>query len=55
MSADPVTAIPHCEESRRVSLTDDGEKWQAYWIDAGPDDKLLFYCLGCAEREFGER
>jgi hypothetical protein len=26
----------------------------AHWIDDGPEDKLIFYCPECAEREFGE-
>jgi hypothetical protein len=29
------------------------ERWQAYWIDDGPEEKLVFYCPECAEREFG--
>jgi hypothetical protein len=31
----------------------DEERWQARWIDDGPDEKLLFFCPGCANREFG--
>jgi hypothetical protein len=31
----------------------DGERWRAYWIDDGPEEKLLFYCPECFEREFG--
>jgi hypothetical protein len=31
----------------------DGERWQAYWIDDGPEERLVFYCETCAEREFG--
>jgi hypothetical protein len=42
-----------CEECRRPWLQAD-KRWQAYWIDDGPEDKLLFYCSECAEREFGE-
>jgi hypothetical protein len=41
-----------CEECRRPWLEAD-ERWHAYWIDDGPEDKLLFYCSECAEREFG--
>jgi len=33
--------------------TADGRRWRAYWIDDGPEEKLLFYCPECAEREFG--
>jgi hypothetical protein len=29
------------------------ERWQAYWIDDGPEDKLLVYCPCCAQRDFG--
>jgi hypothetical protein len=29
------------------------ERWRAYWIDDGPEEKLLFYCSECSEREFG--
>jgi hypothetical protein len=29
------------------------ERWRAYWIDDGPEEKLLFYCPDCSEREFG--
>jgi hypothetical protein len=31
----------------------DRERWQAHWIDDGPEEKLVFYCPECAEREFG--
>jgi hypothetical protein len=31
----------------------DVERWRAYWIDDGAEDRLLFYCSQCAEREFG--
>jgi hypothetical protein len=27
-------------------------RWQAYWIDDGPYETLVFYCPECAEREF---
>jgi hypothetical protein len=30
----------------------DEERWQAHWIDEGPQEKLVFYCPQCAE-EFG--
>jgi hypothetical protein len=41
-----------CEECRQVWLSK-LERWRAYWIDDGPEEKLLFYCPECAEREFG--
>jgi hypothetical protein len=31
----------------------DDERWHAYWIDDGPEDRLTFWCPECAEREFG--
>jgi RNase P subunit RPR2 len=42
-----------CKECREVWLPGDAERWQAYWIDDGPEEKLVFYCAACAEREFG--
>ena len=53
MNAEQVTLIRQCEECRKVWLPADDERWQAYRIDDGPDERLLFYCLDCAEREFG--
>jgi len=53
MSAEPITVIPQCEECREVWLPGDAERWQAYWIDDGPEDRLVFYCPNCAGREFG--
>jgi hypothetical protein len=35
-----------------VWLPADEERWQAHWIDDGPEEKLVFYCPACAEREF---
>jgi hypothetical protein len=29
------------------------KRWEADWADDGPEEKLLFYCPRCAEREFG--
>jgi hypothetical protein len=55
VSAEQVALIPQCEECRRVWLPVLGrERWQAHWIDDGPEEKLVFYCLDCAEREFGD-
>ena len=36
-----------------VLLNQTDERWQDYWIDDGPESRLLFYCPECAEREFG--
>jgi hypothetical protein len=53
MSAEQVAVMPQCEECREAWLPGDAERWQAYWIDDGPDDKLVFYCPECTTREFG--
>jgi hypothetical protein len=53
MSAEQILRIPECEECRRLWLTANGERWQAYWIDDRSEDRLVFYCPDCAEREFG--
>jgi hypothetical protein len=47
------TVIPQCEECRKVWLSVDRERWQAHWIDDGPEEKLVFYCPEYAGREFG--
>lgn len=53
--AEPVVAlIPKCIECGESWLRWDTDRWQAYWIDDGPEDKLLFYCVACAKREFGD-
>ena len=54
MSVEPVTLIPQCAECQQVWLADDRDRWRAYWIDDGPEEKLIFYCSTCAEREFGD-
>jgi len=41
-----------CEECRKPWLPVDDERWHAYWIDDGPEEKLVLYCAECAEREF---
>jgi hypothetical protein len=51
VSAEQIPIIPPCEECRKVWLPSDAERWQAYWIDDGPDDKLVFYCPACARRD----
>ena len=52
VSAERVAAIPQCEECRKVWVQADAERWQAHWIDDGPDEKLISFCPDCAEREF---
>jgi hypothetical protein len=39
--------------AREVWLPEDREQWEARWIDDDPQEKLVFYCGKCAEREFG--
>ena len=53
MSAEHVAVIPQCEQCAQLWLADDPERWRCYVVDDGPDDKLLFYCCECTEREFG--
>lgn len=52
MRTEQVALIPRCQECRKLWLPDDAERWQAHWIDEGPEDRLLFHCETCAEREF---
>jgi hypothetical protein len=47
-----IALIPACEECRKVWLPADDDRWRAYWIDDGDEDRLQFYCPECAEREF---
>lgn len=49
MSAEQVTLIARCIECGDLWLPVDGTRWRAY-LDT--DDNLVFYCAGCAEREF---
>jgi hypothetical protein len=53
MSAEGITQIPQCIECDAIWLPADEDRWQAHWVDDGPDEKLVFYCRGCGEREFG--
>jgi hypothetical protein len=53
MGIESVTRIPQCIECAERWLPMDTDHWQAHWIDDGRDDRLLFYCPDCAEREFG--
>jgi hypothetical protein len=45
VSAEHVGVIPLCEECRRLWLPSDPDRWQAHWIDDGPDEKLVFTVL----------
>jgi hypothetical protein len=49
MSAEKVALIARCIECGDLWLPVDEARWRAY-LDA--DDNLVFYCAGCAEREF---
>ena len=53
MSAEQVALLPQCAECGELWLAGDPEPWRCYVVDDGPDDKLVFYCPDCAEREFG--
>jgi hypothetical protein len=51
-----VARIPRCAECGATWLPADEERWRAY---LGGDDldepgELVFYCVRCAEREFGD-
>jgi hypothetical protein len=52
MSAESVALIPRCAECGARWLPADSARWQAHWVDDGPDEKLVFYCSECGEREF---
>lgn len=54
MGAEPVALVPKCIECGERWLPEDTDHWQAYWIDDGPEEVLLFYCAECAKREFGD-
>jgi hypothetical protein len=53
VSAEGIAVIPLCEECRKLWLPEDQERWEAHWIDDGPEEKLVFYCPHCAALEFG--
>jgi hypothetical protein len=53
MSAEPLTLTPQCETCREVA-TGNAERWQVYWIDDGPEERLVFYWPKCAEPEFAD-
>jgi hypothetical protein len=48
-----VAIIPRCAECEARWLPDDEERSQALPTDDEPPE-LVFYCRGCAEREFGD-
>jgi hypothetical protein len=43
---------PQCEECQKVWLPIHEERWHAHWIDDGAEEKVVFYCPDCAERQF---
>ena len=49
-----VTVIPNWAERRQQWLPDAKERWCAYHAGDDLDEpaELVFYCPGCAEREF---
>ena len=53
MAEPTVLLTPKCIECDQIWLPWDTNRWQAYWIDDGLEDVLLFYCAACAKREFG--
>jgi hypothetical protein len=54
VTVEKATLIPTCEECGNPWFPDDDKRWRAYWIDDGNEDLLVFYCVDCAKREFGE-
>jgi len=50
--AEPAVLIPRCIECDLMWLPWDTDRWQAHWVDDGPEELLLFYCAECAKREF---
>jgi hypothetical protein len=56
VSAESVAQILECAECGRPWLPADVERWAAYRAEE-PDEEqplLMFFCPGCAEREFGD-
>ena len=56
MRSESVALIPRYAECEALSLPADEERWRAYFgcdehLDEPPE--VVFYCLRCAEREFG--
>lgn len=52
MHIEGVATIPRCAECEAHWLPADEARWQAWLTDDEPPE-LVFYCRGCAEREFG--
>jgi hypothetical protein len=50
VSAEYVAVILRCEPCRKVWVPAVRERWQAHWIDEGPEE-IVFYCRECSERE----
>jgi hypothetical protein len=50
---EPIVPNPKCIECGESWLPADTDHWRAYWIPDGVKDVLLFYCVACAQREFG--
>jgi len=50
-----VSADLFCAECGRCA-DPEARRWQAYLVDAddGEGDEVLFFCPGCANREFGD-
>jgi hypothetical protein len=42
VSAEGVSFIPQCEGCRKAWLPDDRDRWQAEWIDEGPEERRVF-------------
>ena len=53
MSAESVALIPQCAECGDLWLPDDAERWEAHLTDDDPPG-LAFFCVRCAEVEFGD-
>ena|SRR5215211_4759934 len=56
MALESVALIPKCAECEAVWLPAAGERWLAHLGGDEFDEpaELVFYCPGCAEREFGQ-
>jgi hypothetical protein len=52
VDTEQVALIPQCAECGDLWLAGDAERWHCYVADDGPQDRLVFYCAECAEREF---
>ena len=52
MTAREVEHYIQCVECRRIWLSTDLDRWRPFWLEEGPEPRLVFYCAACAEREF---